>query len=80
MKKIILLSALMSVSMLAQAGPRTGGDDAYLIDNRPPVSNNIVVEWSDSKARGGDAYAKPIMMTSEVKVYYVAPLMKGGDQ
>ena len=76
----LFLGVLMAASVAVQASQKAGGDDAYYIDTRPPVSNNIVVEWSDAKARGGDAYVKPIMMTSEVKVYYVAPVMKGGDK
>ena len=78
-KKLILLSVLMSVSMLAQATPRTGGDDAYRIDSRPPVSNNIVIEWIDARARGGDAYTKPIKWSSGFKVSHEIPVRTRGD-
>lgn len=75
----ITLGVLMAASVAVQANQRTGGDDAYYIDTRPPVSNNVVVKWADAKAKGGDAYIKPIKLKSDAKTYYVAPVIRGGD-
>ena len=53
----IISGALLTAAMTAQAGGKTGGDDAYYIDNRGPVNNSVVVQWADAKAK----VATPIM-------------------
>lgn len=75
----ITLGVLMAVSIAVQANQRTGGDDAYYIDTRAPVTNNVVIEWADTKAKGGDAYVKPIQVKPNARTYYVAPVKRGGD-
>ena len=75
----IVSGVLLTAAMSVQAGGKTGGDDAYYIDTRGPVSNNVIVHWADSKARGGDAYNGNLQTSSDFKVYYVAPVPKGGD-
>ena len=76
---VIISAALLTVAISAQADRKTGGDDAYYIDTRGPISNNVVVDWMDSKVRGGDAYNGAVKTSSNFKVYYVAPEPKGGD-
>lgn len=75
----IISGVLLTVAMSAQADRKTGGQDAYYIDTRGPISNNVVVDWMDSKVRGGNAYNGNVQTSSNFKVYYVAPEPKGGD-
>ena len=76
----IAAGTLLAISMTAQADGKTGGEDAYYIDTRGPVQNNVEVHWKDSSSKGGDAYNGSMQSSSNFKVYYVAPVPKGGDQ
>ena len=76
----IISGVLLTAAVSVQADGKAGGDDAYYIDTRGPISNSVVVDWMDSKVRGGDAYNGNVQTGSNFKVYYVAPEPKGGDK
>lgn len=70
---------LLAATLTVQAGQKTGGDEDYYIDTRGSVKNSVVVDWHDAKTKGGDAHNGSMQSSADRKVYYVAPVPKGGD-
>ena len=76
MSFVAITAVLLMTSFSAYSSQRTGGDDAYYIETREGVTNNVVIDWRNP--RGGNGYNGP-EHTKDVTIYYVQPEYEAGD-
>ena len=79
LKSLAVLTIASTIALSAQADQRTGGDDAYIIDNRTPITSKTTFIWPEARARGGDMYMGPVQSSKAYKITIEHRKSVGGD-